>query len=59
MLTVLAMAALAVPPAALSEWMKESGKGYVEALSASHSLNKEKQEDGKQEKSPGKRCQMR
>lgn len=53
MLTVLAMAALAVPPAALSEWMKESGKGYVEALSASHSLNKEKQEDGKQEKKSG------
>ena len=50
MLTVLAMVALAVPPAALSEWMKESGKGYVEALSASHSLKKEKQEDGKQEK---------
>ena len=47
MLTVLAMVALAVPPAALSEWMKESGKGYVEALSASHSLKKEKQEEGK------------
>lgn len=52
MLAALAMAALAAPPTALSEWMEASGKGYVESLSSSQNLEKDKQEGRQQKKMP-------
>ena len=50
MFTALAMAALAVPPAALSEWMKVSEKGYLAALHTCQEIKEKSGTELEQEK---------
>ena len=50
MFTALAMAALAVPPAALSEWMEVSEKGYLAALHTCQEIKRKSGTEPEQEK---------
>ncbi len=50
MFTALAMAALAVPPAVLSEWMEVSEKGYLAALHTCQEIKRKSGTEPEQEK---------